>query len=48
MVIDASGEVPQVVYWKELTHLGWPLDPEIVTGLRTGKPLEETLREAGR
>ena len=41
MVVDAAGEVPRVVYWKDRTHLGWPLDPEIMVALRAGKSLEE-------
>jgi len=28
-----------VVYWRSLTHFGWPLQPEIVAALRKGQPL---------
>ncbi len=37
-VLDTR-EAPRVVYWKTLTHFGWPLDPDIVTALRKGRPL---------
>ena len=33
-VVDARYSPPRVVYWKDLTHLGWPLAPEILSGLR--------------
>ena len=36
-VIDARTSPPRVLYWKDLTHLGWPLAPEILTDLRAGK-----------
>ena len=38
-VIDTQGTTPRVVYWKTLTHFGWPLDERIVTALRKGEPL---------
>ncbi|MBN1507833.1 MAG: general secretion pathway protein GspK [Sedimentisphaerales bacterium] len=38
-VIDTQGTAPRVVYWKTLTHFGWPLDPQIVAALRKGEPL---------
>jgi hypothetical protein len=41
MVVDAAGDTPRVVYWKDLTHLGWPLDPQIRSCLREGRSLEE-------
>jgi uncharacterized protein YqjF (DUF2071 family) len=28
-----------VLYWKDLTYLGWPLDPTILTSLRSGTGL---------
>jgi len=37
-VIDTR-EAPRVVYWKALTHFGWPLDPDIVAALRKGLPI---------
>ena len=38
-VIDTQKTTPRVVYWKTLTHFGWPLDPQIVATLRKGEPL---------
>jgi type II secretory pathway component PulK len=38
-VIDTQGTSPRVVYWKTLTHFGWPLEPQIVAALRKGEPL---------
>ncbi|MEI6232786.1 MAG: type II secretion system protein GspK [Planctomycetota bacterium] len=36
-VFDASGTVPKVLYCKDMSHLGWPLDPGILEDLRAGK-----------
>ena len=41
VVIDAREDLPRALYWKELTHLGWPLDPEIIPALRSGASLSE-------
>jgi type II secretory pathway component PulK len=41
-VIDTQS-TPRVVYWRELAHFGWPLDPEIVATLRKGKPLTDVV-----
>ncbi len=38
-VIDTQQSPPRVIYWKDITHFGWPLDPEILATLRKGKPL---------
>jgi hypothetical protein len=35
-----------VIYWKDLTHFGWPLDEEIVATLRKGKPLTDAVLTA--
>jgi len=40
-VIDMQDEEFKTIYWKSLTHLGWPLDSEIISTLRSGEPLEE-------
>jgi type II secretory pathway component PulK len=40
VVIDARTSPPKVVYWQNLTHLGWPLSPDILTRLRAGLGLE--------
>lgn len=36
VVLDMQSEPPSIIYWKELTHLGWPLDTEIISMLRSG------------
>jgi type II secretory pathway component PulK len=38
-VFNMSTQTPQTVYWKSMTHFGWPLNEEIVTALRKGEPL---------
>jgi type II secretory pathway component PulK len=38
-VFDMQAGSPQIVYWKSMTHLGWPLQQEIVATLRKGEPL---------
>lgn len=38
-VFDASGTTPKVLYSKDMTHLGWPLDPGILNDLRAGKSI---------
>jgi len=42
-VFDMQSGTPKVVYWKSLTSFGWPLNREIVTALREGKPLTGTI-----
>jgi len=42
-VFDTENGTPRIVYWKSLTHSGWPLNREIVTTLREGKPLTNTI-----
>lgn len=34
--IDAT-ETPKIVYRRDVTHLGWPLDPQILASLRRGE-----------
>jgi len=36
VVLDMQQGTPQIVYWKSLHHLGWPLNPEILISLREG------------
>lgn len=43
IVVDATESPPHVVYRQDLTHLGWPLSPDIITTLRTGVLLEDVL-----
>ena len=43
VVFDTQKGTPQIVYWKSLTHSGWPLDQEIVATLRKGQPLTKAI-----
>jgi len=36
-VVDARTSPPRVLYWEEVTHLGWPLAPEILAEMRAGR-----------
>jgi len=47
-VIDTQKTTPRVVYWREITHFGWPLDSEIVATLRKGKPLTDVVLSTSR
>ncbi len=38
VILDTQEGSPRVVYWRSLTHFGWPLQPEIVAALRKGSP----------
>ncbi len=38
-VLDLQNETPQILYWKSLHHLGWPLDSETLLNLRAGNSL---------
>jgi type II secretory pathway component PulK len=42
-VLDTQGSSPRVVYWKNLTQFGWPLQPEIVEALKKGQPLNNVV-----
>lgn len=35
-VVDARTSPPRVLYWKDLTHLGWPLAADVLMDIRTG------------
>ena len=37
MVIDASSTTPQIIYRRDLTDRGWPMDPQILASLRSGQ-----------
>lgn len=41
-VVDAGSSPPRVISWQDMTGLGWPLAPEILTALRNGQPLPVT------
>ena len=43
VVIDDRASPPKVVYRKDLTSLGWPLPPDVLTALRAGKPIPDTV-----
>ena len=42
-VFDMSRQTPRIVYWKSMTHFGWPLNEYIVAALRKGEPLTNTI-----
>jgi hypothetical protein len=46
VVIDSRTSPPKVVYWQDLTHLGWPLPQEIIDALRSGVSLDEVVQAA--
>ena len=46
-VIDARNSPPRVLYWRDLTDLGWPLDPAILTELRSGEGIATTTLTIG-
>ena len=46
-VVDTGEGAPRVLSWCELTHLGWPLDPEIIATLRSGLELTQTALTGG-
>lgn len=35
-VYDMRESPPRIIYWRDLTSLGWPLDPQILITLRAG------------
>jgi type II secretory pathway component PulK len=39
-VLDTRNGTARIVYWKSLTHLGWPLGPDIISKLRSGLALD--------
>jgi len=39
IVVDTSGSTPLIKYRRDLTDRGWPMDPQILTSLRTGQGL---------
>ncbi len=47
-VLDTQKTTPRVVYWREITNFGWPLDSEIVAALRKGKPLTDVVLNTSR
>ena len=47
IVVDASNSPPKVVYRQDLTHLGWPLQEDILTRLRSGGSLDDIVVSTG-
>jgi DNA uptake protein ComE-like DNA-binding protein len=43
IVVDARQSPPRVVYRRDLTSLGWPLDPAILDALRAGVGMENVI-----
>ncbi|MBN1360561.1 MAG: general secretion pathway protein GspK [Sedimentisphaerales bacterium] len=43
VVFDMQAGKPQIVYWKSMTHSGWPLEREIVATLKKGEPLTNAI-----
>ena len=39
IVVDARVSPPVIVYRKDLSYLGWPLDPAILTSLKKNQAL---------
>lgn len=48
VVIDARTSPPKVIYRQDLTRLGWPLDPAILSQLRSGAGLDRVLQVTGQ
>ena len=42
-VFDMSQDTPKIVYFKSMTHFGWPLNQQIVATLREGQALTDTI-----
>lgn len=42
-VFDMRQDIPQIVYWKSMTHFGWPLNQQILATLREGQALTNTI-----
>jgi len=40
IVVDASSGTAQIIYRRDMSAFGWPLDPQIREDLRAGKPLQ--------
>jgi len=44
IVVDAAGGTPQIVYRRDLTERGWPMDRAILAQLRTGQGISSGAR----
>jgi type II secretory pathway component PulK len=47
-VVDAAESPPRLIYRQDLTHLGWPLPPEIVDQLRSGTGMQEVVQNVAQ
>lgn len=47
IVVDTSGTAPQVIYRRDLTQNGWPMDPQILTSLRQGQGVGSGSSQSG-
>lgn len=43
IIVDARNSPPQVIYYQDLTPLGWPLRQEILDELRSGRPMADVI-----
>jgi type II secretory pathway component PulK len=48
IVVDARTSPTKIIYRQNLTHLGWPLSPDILTRLRSGMGLDPGVQTIGR
>ncbi len=46
VIIDNQSGTPKVIYRQDLTHLGWPLDPQLLDRLRSGETMQQISQEA--
>jgi type II secretory pathway component PulK len=37
VVVDASGQTPQIIYRRDITDRGWPMDPNLLVTIRAGQ-----------
>ena len=37
VVIDVSGQTPQIIYRRDITDRGWPMDPALLSTIRAGQ-----------
>jgi type II secretory pathway component PulK len=44
LVIDTADGTPQVIYRRDITDRGWPMDPEILASIRRGEPMTSGAR----
>jgi hypothetical protein len=42
IVVDTASGTPQIIYRRDMTDRGWPMDPQILTSLRSGQGLNSS------